>query len=94
MTIAGRRSIPNVRMSKDTHRRIHRAKAALTHYLGEDPQDRRSALVDLLADLRHWARFHKIEFASANQMASEHFDTEALFTVEERQAQHEGRQES
>ncbi len=41
-----------------------------------DTEDRRDALVDLLANLRHWARKTGVDYADADRIADGHFEAE------------------
>jgi hypothetical protein len=47
-----------------------------TDYLDRTSQDREDWLVDILADLRHWARSNKLDFDDCVRMATNHFEAE------------------
>jgi hypothetical protein len=76
--------------------RAHDAEVALTAHLhtqyrkgfepdleNGDTDDRRDALVDLLANLRHWARKTGVDYADADRIADGHFEAEVAEESEE-----------
>jgi hypothetical protein len=57
-------------------RRAERAFRALLANYEDFQQDHRSAMVDLLTDLRHLAPQYGIDFDKANTMAAVHYQAE------------------
>jgi len=54
--------------------------------LSDDPGSWRDALIDLLSDLRHFARRENIDFDKAAEMAEIHFNTEVDEELEDDEA--------
>lgn len=64
----------------DNSRRIGTARFALASSLwarGENPQlFEEEAVIDLLADLRHFCREESIDYSRCDRIAGQHFDAE------------------
>jgi len=64
----------------ENDRRVNRATIAIHAYYSQDPSgdDRRTVLVDLIADLRHYALAHDINFEDALTSATNHYLAESV----------------